>query len=47
MINRRNRKKRRKEQNSLEQDAALDIRQKNLETEIKILNLDKESGMQD
>ena len=35
--------KRRKEQNALEQDAALDIRQKNLETEIKILNLDKES----
>ena len=35
--------KRRKEQNALEQDAALDIRQKNLDTEIKILNLDKES----
>ena len=35
--------KRRKEQNALEQDSALDIRQKNLETEIKILNLDKES----
>ncbi len=35
--------KRRKEQNALEQDSALDIRQKNLDTEIKILNLDKES----
>ena len=35
--------KRRKEQNSLEQEAALEIRQKNLDTEIKILNLDKES----
>ena len=35
--------KRRREQNSLEQDAALDIRQKNLDTEVKILDLDKES----
>ena len=35
--------KRRREQNVLEQDAALDIRQKNLDTEIKILDLDKES----
>ena len=29
--------KRRKEQNQLEKDAALDIRQKDLETEVKIL----------
>jgi len=35
--------KRRKEQNELEKNAALDIRQKDLETEVKILNLDKES----
>ena len=35
--------KRRKEQNELEQIAALEIRQKNLETEVKILELDKES----
>ena len=35
--------KRRREQNELEQNAALDIRQKNLDTEVKILNLDKES----
>ena len=35
--------KRRREQNALEQDAALDIRQKNLDTEVKILDLDKES----
>ncbi len=35
--------KRRREQNDLEQNAALDIRQKNLDTEVKILNLDKES----
>ena len=35
--------KRRKEQNDLEQNSAYEIRQKNLETEVKILNLDKES----
>lgn len=35
--------KRRREQNELEQNAALEIRQKNLDTEVKILNLDKES----
>ena len=35
--------KRRREQNELEQNATLDIRQKNLDTEVKILNLDKES----
>ena len=35
--------KRRKEQNELEKNAAFDIRQKDLETEVKILNLDKES----
>ena len=35
--------KRRKEQNELEQNATLEIRQKNLDTEIKILDLDKES----
>ena len=35
--------KRRREQNALEQEAALDIRQKNLETELKVLDLDKES----
>ena len=35
--------KRRKEQNELEQIATLEIRQKNLETEVKILELDKES----
>jgi uncharacterized membrane protein YqiK len=35
--------KRRKEQNELEQNSAYEIRQKNLETEVKILNLDKES----
>ena len=35
--------KRRKEQNELEKNSALDIRQKDLETEVKILNLDKES----
>ena len=35
--------KRRKEQNALEQESAYEIRQKNLETEVKILNLDKES----
>jgi len=35
--------KRRKEQNELEKNAAYDIRQKDLETEVKILNLDKES----
>jgi uncharacterized membrane protein YqiK len=35
--------KRRKEQNELEQNAALAIREKNLDTEVKILNLDKES----
>ena len=36
-------KKRRKEQNELEKNAAHEIRQKDLETEVKILNLDKES----
>jgi len=35
--------KRRKEQNELEQSASLSIREKNLETEIKILDLDKQS----
>ena len=35
--------KRRKEQNEIEKNATLDIRQKDLETEVKILNLDKES----
>tara|TARA_Y100001949_G_scaffold89744_1_gene75865 strand:+ start:471 stop:2456 length:1986 start_codon:yes stop_codon:yes gene_type:complete len=35
--------KRRKEQNELEQNAALEIRQKNLDTEVRILDLDKES----
>jgi len=35
--------KRRKEQNELEKNAALEIRQKDLDTEVKILNLDKES----
>jgi len=35
--------KRRREQNELEQNATYEIRQKNLETEVKILNLDKES----
>jgi len=35
--------KRRKEQNELEKNAAHEIRQKDLETEVKILNLDKES----
>ena len=35
--------KRRREQNELEQNASLDIRQKNLDTEIKILDLDKQS----
>jgi len=35
--------KRRKEQNELEKNAAYEIRQKDLETEIKILKLDKES----
>ena len=35
--------KRRREQNELEQSAALSIREKNLETEIKILDLDKQS----
>ena len=35
--------KRRKEQNELEKNAAYEIRQKDLDTEIKILNLDKES----
>jgi len=35
--------KRRKEQNELEQNATYEIRQKDLETEVKILNLDKES----
>ncbi len=35
--------KRRKEQNELEQNATYEIRQKNLDTEVKILNLDKES----
>ena len=35
--------KRRREQNELEKNAAYEIRQKDLETEVKILNLDKES----
>ena len=35
--------KRRKEQNELEKNAVYEIRQKDLETEVKILNLDKES----
>ena len=35
--------KRRKEQNELEKNSAFEIRQKDLETEVKILNLDKES----
>ncbi|MBC8304670.1 MAG: flotillin family protein, partial [Pelagibacterales bacterium] len=35
--------KRRREQNELEKNAAFEIRQKDLETEVKILNLDKES----
>jgi len=35
--------KRRKEQNELEKNAAFEIRQKDLDTEVKILNLDKES----
>ena len=35
--------KRRREQNELEQNAALEIRQKNLDTEVRILDLDKES----
>ena len=35
--------KRRREQNELEQNATLDIRQKNLDTEIKILDFDKQS----
>jgi len=35
--------KRRKEQNELEKNATYEIRQKDLETEVKILNLDKES----
>jgi len=35
--------KRRKEQNELEKNAALDIRQKDLDTEVKILKLDRES----
>ena len=35
--------KRRKEQNKLEKNSAFEIRQKDLETEVKILNLDKES----
>ena len=35
--------KRRKEQNELEKNSALEIRQKDLETEVKILDLDKES----
>ncbi len=35
--------KRRKEQNELEKNAAYEIRQKDLDTEVKILNLDKES----
>ena len=35
--------KRRREQNELEKNAAHEIRQKDLETEVKILNLDKES----
>ena len=35
--------KRRKEQNELEKNSSYEIRQKDLETEVKILNLDKES----
>jgi len=35
--------KRRKEQNELEKNSAFEIRQKDLETEVKILELDKES----
>jgi uncharacterized membrane protein YqiK len=35
--------KRRREQNELEKNSAYEIRQKDLETEVKILNLDKES----
>ena len=35
--------KRRKEQNELEKNSAFEIRKKDLETEVKILNLDKES----
>merc|ERR1711935_1065676 len=35
--------KRRKEQNELERNSAFEIRQKDLEIEVKILNLDKES----
>tara|TARA_B100001142_G_scaffold262270_1_gene265236 strand:+ start:735 stop:2708 length:1974 start_codon:yes stop_codon:yes gene_type:complete len=35
--------KRRKEQNELEKNSSFEIRQKDLETEVKILNLDKES----
>jgi len=35
--------KRRKEQNELEKNSTYEIRQKDLETEVKILNLDKES----
>jgi len=35
--------KRRREQNELEQNSSLDIRQKNLDTEVKILDLDKQS----
>jgi uncharacterized membrane protein YqiK len=35
--------KRRREQNELEKNAAYEIRQKDLDTEVKILNLDKES----
>ena len=35
--------KRRKEQNELEKNSAFEIRQKDLETEVKILSLDKES----
>ena len=35
--------KRRKEQNELEKNSAFEIRQKDLEIEVKILNLDKES----
>ena len=35
--------KRRREQNELEKNSAFEIRQKDLETEVKILNLDKES----
>ena len=35
--------KRRREQNELEKNASYEIRQKDLETEVKILNLDKES----